>query len=594
MNTNNLRPVGQSERRIAGITTATLGLIAALSLSAGAQAASKTYTLDADFDLGLLSGVNHAAPNNHQLQLNAIGTTFPVMWIANAGEDTVSKFDTNANVELARYRTWFGPAGQAGHINHLGDAYSGPAPSRTAVDINGNAYVLNRWFANRKPVLLKLLTEGFIDRNGNGVMDTSTGAAALPMADTNGNGEIDDNEITDERIAWAVQVGDQNGLGRALCIGTDGNLWVGMFNTQRYYKYSSTDGSLLAGPVATTATAGQPNSGNWQPYGCLIDKNGVLWSASLGGPLGKISNTASNTGPYTVASFPGGMYGIALGNDKVYTGSNNRVFDPATNTSAAIGGLGVSSAGIVVDGSGNIIAGTNTVQKVSPAGVTLWTAPLQAGGAYSVGIQVDANNDIFQIGYGSNRVHKYRGSDGAPLGTFPVGSVPYTYSDAAGFAARNSTTPTGTWTVTYDSGAAGTAWDRISWTDSVPAGAAVIVQYRTADVAANLPGQAYQTASKNVPFTASGKFIQVLTRLNANTSNASPILFDLTINTKVSACDVDLDGDVDSADIALIRAGIGQTPAAGDPRDGNGDGRIDARDVRACTLKCTRNNCAAN
>ena len=30
------------------------------------------------------------------------------------------------------------------------------------------------------------------------------------------------------------------------------------------------------------------------------------------------------------------------------------------------------------------------------------------------------------------------------------------------------------------SGSAGTAWDRINWTDSVPAGAAVIVQYRTA------------------------------------------------------------------------------------------------------------------
>lgn len=594
MNTTSSR---STRSRIPGATrdaSLAIGLLTALSLCTGANAASKTYTLDADFDLGILSGVNHTAPNNHQLQLNTTGTTFPVMWIANAGEDTVSKFDTNANVELARYRTWFGPAGQAGHINHLGDAYSGPAPSRTAVDINGNAYVLNRWFANRKPVLLKLLSEGFIDRNGNGIMDTSTGAVPLPMADTNGNGEIDANEITDERIAWAVPVGDQNGLGRSLCIGTDGNLWVGMFNTQRYYKYSSVDGSLLAGPVQTTPTAGQPNSGSWQPYGCLIDKNGVLWSASLGGPLGKISNTASNTGPYTVASFPGGMYGIALGNDKVYTGSNNRVFDPATNASAAIGGLSVSSAGIVVDGSGNIIAGTNTVQKVSPAGVTLWTAPLQAGGAYSVGIQVDANNDIFQIGYGSNRVHKYRGSDGAPLGTFPVGSVPYTYSDAAGFAARNSTTPTGTWTVTHDGGAAGAAWDRINWTDSVPAGGAVIVQYRSADLAANLPALPYQTASKNVPFTASGRFIQVLTRLNANTSNDSPLLYDLTISAKISACDVDLDGDVDTIDLALIRAGIGQTPAAGDTRDGNGDGRIDARDVRACTFKCTRSNCAAN
>ncbi|MBY0234610.1 MAG: hypothetical protein K2W93_06500, partial [Burkholderiaceae bacterium] len=134
----------------------------------------------------------------------------------------------------------------------------------------------------------------------------------------------------------------------------------------------------------------------------------------------------------------------------------------------------------------------------------------------------------------------------------------------------------------------------INWTDSVPAGGAVIVQYRSADLAANLPALPYQTASKNVPFTASGRFIQVLTRLNANTSNDSPLLYDLTISAKITACDVDLDGDVDTTDLALIRAGIGKTPTAGDPRDANGDGLIDARDVRACTFKCTRANCAAN
>lgn len=576
-------------RAIAPVLTAAL----MVCLGSAAQAASKTYTLDADFDLGVLSGVNHNAPNSNQLQLNAVGTTFPVMWIANAGEDTVSKFDTVNNVELARYRTWFGPSGQPGYVNHLNNAYSGAAPSRTAVDISGNAYVLNRWFSNRRPVLMKILTEGFIDRNGNGVMDTSSGATPLPMGDTNGNGEIDQSEINDERIAWAIPVGDVNGLGRSLCIGTDGNLWVGMFNTQRYYKYSSVDGSLLAGPVSTTPTAGQPSNGAWQPYGCLIDKDGTLWSASLGGPLGKITNTASNTGPYTVASFPGGMYGIGLGNGKVYTGSNNVVFNPATNTSAPIAGMAVSSAGIVVDGAGNIIAGSQTIQKVTPGGTLLWTAPLQAGGSYSVGIQVDSNNDVWQMGFTSaGRMQKYSGATGAPLGTFPVGNYPYTYSDAAGFAARNVTTPTGTWTVTYDGGSSGTPWGTINWTDLVPNGAAVIVQARSADNIADLPLQPYQSVAKNAALSLTGRYIQVLTRLNANSGNESPILYDLSVASKVTVCDVDKDGDVDSADINLIRAGIGQTPVAGDPRDANGDGLITINDARVCVLKCTRPNCA--
>lgn len=575
------------------LSESALAVSLALLLGSAAHAASKTYTLDADFDLGVLSGVNHNAPGSNQLQLNAVGTTFPVMWIANAGEDTVSKFDTVNNVELARYRTWFGPSGQPGYINHINNAYAGAAPSRTAVDLSGNAYVLNRWFSNRKPVLVKILTEGFIDRNGNGVMDTSTGAVPLAMGDSNGNGEIDPSEIKDERIAWAVPVGDTNGLGRSLCIGTDGNLWVGMFNTQRYYKYSSVDGSLLAGPISTTPTAGQPSAGGWQPYGCLIDKNGVLWSASLGGPLGKITNTASNTGPYVVSSFSGGMYGIGLGNDKVYTGSNNRVFDPATNTSAPIGGMSVGSAGIVVDGSGNIIAGQSTIQKVSPTGTLLWTAPLQAGGSTAVGIQVDSNNDVWQMGFTSaGRMQKYRGTDGAPLGTFPVGNYPYTYSDAAGFAARNVTNPSGTWTVTFDGGAAGTPWDKINWTDLLPTGSSVQVQARAANAVGDLPLQAYQTTSKNAPLALTGRFIQVLTRLSANTNNDSPILYDLSINSKLTVCDVDKDGDVDSVDIGLIRAAIGQTPTVDDPRDANGDGFITINDARICALKCTRANCA--
>ncbi|WP_310386392.1 hypothetical protein [Roseateles sp.] len=565
--------------------SAVAGLVVALSLSSNALAASKTYTFDPDFDLGLLSGVNHTAPNNHQLQLSVIGTTFPVMWIANAGEDTVSKFDTTANVEIARYRTYFGGVG-AVNTRGIHGAYSGPAPSRTAVDLSGNAFVLNRFFENKKPVLIKILAEGFIDRNSNGVMDTSSGPTPLLMSDLNGNDKIDPNEITDERIAWAVEVGSQNGLGRSLCIGTDGNLWVGMYNAQTYYKVSAVDGSQIAGPVSVP----------WTPYGCLIDKSGTLWSASLGGTLGRIDGTSSNSGPYPVSAI-GNMsnYGIALGSGKVYVGSGNRVYDPVTNASAAIPNMTVSSNGIVVDGSNSIIAGNSAIRKVSSAGALEWQAPLQAGGSFAVGIQVDSNNDVWQIGFtAAGRMQKYRGSDGAPLGTFPVGNMPYTYSDAAGFAARNSTIPSGTWTVKFDSGAAGTAWGKINWTDLVPAGALIEVQARTADNEADLPIKAYQPISKGVQFAALGRHIQILTTLKANTNNDSPILFDLSVNSLVSTCDVDLDGDVDTADLRLIRAGIGQVPVANDPRDGNGDGKIDARDVRACTFKCTRASCAIN
>jgi hypothetical protein len=582
--------------------------------STAAMAASKTYTLDADFALGVLDSVNYDAPNSDQLQLNADGTTFPIAWIANAGEDTVSKFDTVLNKEVARYRTWFGPAGQPGHFAHLGNAYSGAAPSRTAVDIDGNAYVLNRHFSqgtDNGGVLLKLLAEGFIDRNGNGVMDTSSDANAdgiiddsemMPLADSNGNGIIDDSEIMDERIAWAQRVPDgiaadlrpTGRLGRAMCIGTDGNLWVGLFSDRTYYKVSSVDGSTIAGPVSTTPTAGEPNSGSWTPYGCLISANGTLWSASLSGILGKITNTQSDTGPYTVASFSSGTnYGIGLGNGKVYLGNSNQQFDPSSNTYSSIPNMNVSSLGIVVDGAGNIVAGRTTIRKIAPDGTLLWQAPLQAGGSSSVGIQVDANNDVLQIGFTSaGRIQKYRGTDGAPLGVFPVGNMPYTYSDATGLVARNVTSPTGTWTVVYDSGSNGTAWDNINWNDLIPADTSVQVSFRASDSEAGLAALTYQPTTKGGALATNGRYIQVRTRLNGNEDGDSPVLFDLTIADVDTGCDVNIDGATDRVDVGLVRAAIGQTPTAGDIRDQNSDGQITVNDARLCALKCSLPRCA--
>jgi hypothetical protein len=190
-------------------------------------------------------------------------------------------------------------------------------------------------------------------------------------------------------------------------------------------------------------------------------------------------------------------------------------------------------------------------------------------------------------------MQKYRGTDGAPLGVFPVGTLPYTYSDAAGFAARNVTNPTGTWTVVFDGGAAGTPWGAVSWNDLVPTGASVQVSVRAANTVPDLAALPYQAVSKGAQFAATGRFIQVLARLNANSNRDSPVVFDLTVNSIASGvCDVDVDGDVDINDVNAIRVSIGQTPSASDPRDADGDTRITINDVRACTLQCTKPNCA--
>ncbi len=62
----------------------------------------------------------------------------------------------------------------------------------------------------------------------------------------------------------------------------------------------------------------------------------------------------------------------------------------------------------------------------------------------------------------------------------------------------------------------------------------------------------------------------------------------------IAICDVDKDGDIDTIDLALISKARGQKALPGDPRDANLDGMITVADVKVCTVKCTRANCAAN
>ena len=504
-----------------------IGVAAAIFLLRGSAVADvMTWTSDADFDLGAFQGVNHDDPDHDQLQLDATGTTFPLMWIANAGEDTVSKIDTNTGLELARYRTWFAPG-------FLHGAWTGPAPSRTAVDSDGNVYVANRHFDGRMPEVMKILNTGGIDRNGNGVIDTSVdldssgiieAGEIIDLIDTDGDNIVDPDEILDERIAWIVQVGDAGQLGRSLCIDTGGDIWVGTYFNSQYYRISAADGSLLAGPVTLSGI---------NPYGCLVDRSGTLWSASLSNKLGEVNtNTDTAVG---VKTHTGSDYGIALGNGMVYqacsSGCTYIQHDPVGNTFTTPAAISIGALGISVDGNGDIFVGNTGggMNKFAPDGSLIWTSPAQVGTGEVRGVVADSNGDVWAVHRANNNISKYQGSDGAALGVFPVGEAPYTYSDATGIGALTVTTPTGFWTVIHDSGSVTTDWGTVSWTDFVPEGGTLEVKVRVADTEGGLPGENFDPVSDGVPFTATGRFIEIQVKFIANEGGDSPILFDIDV-----------------------------------------------------------------
>lgn len=596
MNTCTLAPRRPALQKLSILAAA----VAAVLSHGGASAASKTFTFDADFSVGLIENLNFTAVHD-QLQVNLIGVGSKYIFVANHNEDSVSKFDTLTILdpitlvpiapgkEVARYKTYAGNPGVS----------NGGHPSRIAIDIDGNAYVLNRMDGiSAPPYMMKILVDTAVDHNGNGIIDTSEETNATPGIQAAEMKALSSNTnagIADDRVAWIAPIGTGTSFGRSLCIAPDGKLWVGIWNQRRYYRVDPSNGATL--PIGPSSLPYVQLSG-WNPYGCTVDKNGILWSANLQyGGLGRV-DTNSGASSFIASPYGSYNYGIAQGNGKIYqapyAGSYGwAAYDPVANAWAR-SPQSYSGAGIAIDGEGNILSTDYTgIRKYKPGGTSPEWSVSEGGTTY--GVMIDGNNDVWVMNTSFNRTTKYRGTDGHLIGFLPTGAYPYVYTDGSGLTTKNTTlNKLGTWTVKYDSGAAGTAWGKINWNDFIPAGATIEVLARASDDLATLDLQNYQTIAKNVAFAATGRYIQVRTRLQTNVNNDSPLLYDLTINSAISSCDVDGDGDVDTVDLGLIRAGIGQTPAANDPRDATGDGKITINDVRACTFKCTRNQCATN
>lgn len=540
-----------------GITLATAAMVAA---GATAQPTCTTYTTCSDFSQGVLSGSIECVDD--ALQLSAQTTTFPVMWIANAGEDSVSKWDTDLNREIGRYGTWVFAS------RPVHGAFDGPAPSRTAVDLDGNVFVANRNFTSGgRPSVMKILNTGYIDRNGNGVMDTCIdannngvidAAEQLFHLDTNANGLLDTAELRDERIAWITHVGAAGGWGRSLAIDANGDVWLGVFNERAYYKISGSTGAVLGGPYTTVAG---PNASTANtPYGAFVDRDGIMWGATLNNRILKFNTNAGLEGMMATITHPFSNYGIT-GTRLNPDGLGERTFVvicPApgvyqyydtllgTFSSPSAGsGATVSSYAVAVDGAGNILAGatgSGAARKFSPSGALIWatTGTIVADRATIV----DSNNDAWRIDLSGFRMQKLSGATGAVIATMfgatlPTGRFPYTYSDATGSTLQSSF-PQGFWTGTRDSGCADTAWGTISWTESAPAGTLITVRARSSND--QLTWSPYETVSNGVPLTTtpSGRYLQWEVRMQVLAGNTSPILYDLTVCGTLPSIAIDI------------------------------------------------------
>jgi hypothetical protein len=509
-----------------------------------------TYTLDADFDEGVLVSVNHDTPNNDQLQLNGPGRPFNFIWVAASNRGTIVKIDTNTGDVLGEYRS--APEGR------------GLNPSRTTVDANGNV-----WSGNRNEVgylpggahgsVVKIGLEEnnqCVDRNGDGIITTSTGLGdILAWPDvTDGVGSTDGaihlaqvQDAVDECILIYQRTPDAENV-RHVSVDANNDVWIGgyPFTQRKFHKLAGSDGAILDSFDARLFRCGG--------YGGLIDGNNVLWSASI---------------------------------------SQSRLlrYDLDTSTGSCI--VVPQSYGLGIDTNGFIWNSTHEwsarIAKVSPTGVVQLGFPRPNGGSYSRGVAVtSADNHVWVANSLSDNVTRLDNSGGivsivsVGSGSYPTGVAidgagmvwvtnlqahnvmridpatnavdltvslgagagPYNYSDMTGAFTPSAPTD-GNWTVIQDGGADDTPWGRVTWNTepegSEPAGTSITVQVRVANTEAGLAAEPWLTVSNGDVFDLVGRFIEVQALLHRDDPNGdSPVLSDLTIELGVIDVDIDI------------------------------------------------------
>jgi streptogramin lyase len=482
------------------------------------------FTLTADFDKGVLAGVE-ARTTPDQLQLTRESVTLPFIWAPNSNESTVSKVDTRTGRELGRYRT--GPTS-------TGD------PSRTTVDLFGNCWVGNR--ASGTVVQIGLYEAGqYVDRNGDGIVQTSR--------DTNGDGDITGSEMLpwgqDECVLWEVMIlpgregafipgtctnayarSGEAPAPRAIAVDARGNVWAGNYTAKKYYYIDGLTGQILR----TNNVA----SLNHTPYGAVVDGQGIMWSSGI--DKNHILRLDPKDDSFSVISIGHTVYGMGL--DRAghlflsgwQSSKLSRVSVLSGTKDWTVNGI-YESRGVAVTDDGDVWTANS-----SPGTVTRWSnegviKATIAVGATPTGVSVDAAGKVWVVNYGDEYIKRIDpATDKIDLEKRLLGTRHYGYSDMTGIIARNTTTRIGLWTATHNSGMDNTAWHSVAWNSREPEGATLRVKVRSSHD--QQTWSLWEEAVNGVALqnTPRGKYAQVQVTFQLQAGDASPVLYDLTLN----------------------------------------------------------------
>ncbi|MCX7749286.1 MAG: S-layer homology domain-containing protein, partial [Clostridia bacterium] len=493
------------------------------TMEVNVSAIHKIYTLDEDFNEGRKINLSNSIKD--QLQLDETTKVVNYIWVAVSSKGTVVKINTDTGKVEGEY--WTSPQGEP------------KDPSRTTVDLNGNVWATNR--AGNSVVHIGLMENGqWIDKNGNGKCDTSTGLGDIkPWTNTNGadtNGSVSTAE--DECILHYTKV-NSSGT-RHVSVNKDNDVWV-----------SGTGGRIfdLIDGVTGKIKRTEPSVG-YGGYGGLIDKNGVIWSSN---PFLWWDTSKPLTGPSGVNWKSSGhdSYGLALDKDgnvwnTSLSGNSIRKFAPDGTLIGTYNHGGYYAQGCVADKNGDVwvahskvYSSINTVGHIKSDGTYVGNVTVGSG---PTGVAVDAKGKIWVTNFYDHTVMRIDPNAG-PIGQdgkTPVGAVDFTsvnlggelynYSDMTG-STLTGAPKEGTWTTVFDSKAEDLEWGPIRWNGELHNDSSMIVS-----VCSSVYGTDYSTPQivkngQQMP-VPKGQYLKVNVAFKRSSDGKSPVLSDLIIGSK--------------------------------------------------------------
>ena len=477
------------------------------------------------------------------------------LWAACSNRGTVVKVDTETGAVLGEYQS-----APDGH---------GRDPSRVTVDLNGNAWAGNRGETVGSGAVVKFGLDELqhcVDRNGNGVIDTSSGLGDVrPWPGTGGSGSaataLDECVVGFYRTP-AIAV-------RMLAIDANNDVWTGGGSGAGSSSGASVVGpntfALLdgdSGAIKRVIDPGRPQDTGLSEvphlirgYGAVVAPDGVLWIAT--GPahsrLVRLDPRVPNGVPGLMSVYDIENYAIALGHDgDLWLTSYNNRLRRVSPDGQVIGlyttGPHVFGRGVMTTADGDIWVakgGGDVVVRHAPDGSirseidVAYPKDNPASSALPTGVAVDREGRVWasNLRFG-NLVRIDPTTDAVDMvvglnppddpGATPCG--PYNYGDMTGVMALSGAR-VGTWSTVFQGTAPGQRWTRLTWDASLPTGASVAVHVRAADTRAQLGGQPLRpTLAGRTLCDVEGRFVEVrVTLRRAEGAGPTPELTELTL-----------------------------------------------------------------